>query len=239
MITILLKFFQLCFDSSKIPLQWSKAIIVPIPKSGNKDPRIPLNYRGISLLCNSGKIFSSVLNKRLSEYLESNKILCDEQNGFRSNRSCEDHIFALTSLVKFRLAKNQDTFVCFIDFQKAFDFVDRTLLLFKLLQYKIDGNFFGIIKSMLSGTKSCIRLNGTFSEYFDVQNGVRQGDSISSTLFSIFINDLVTNLKSLQMGIEIAKTFTICCLLYADDLALIAKKRNRLTKVTRLSKYMV
>ena len=214
MITILLKFFQLCFDSSKIPSQWSKAIIVPIPKSGNKDPRIPLNYRGISLLCNSGKIFSSVLNKRLSEYLESNKILCDEQNGFRSNRSSEDHIFALTSLVKFRLAKNQDTFVCFIDFQKAFDFVDRTLLLFKLLQYKIDGNFFGIIKSMLSGTKSCIRLNGTFSEYFDVQNGVRQGDSISSTLFSIFINDLVTNLKSLQMGIEIAKTFTICCLLY-------------------------
>ena len=66
---------------------------------------------------------------------------------------------------------------------------------------------------MLSGTKSCIRLNGTFSEYFDVQNDVRQGDSISSTLFSIFINDLVTNLKSLQMGIEIAQTFTICCLL--------------------------
>ena len=55
-------FFQLCFDTGKIPAQQSKAVIVPIPKSGNKDPCMPLNYRGISLLCNTAKLYSSLIN---------------------------------------------------------------------------------------------------------------------------------------------------------------------------------
>ena len=48
--------FQLCFDTGQIPTLWTKAIIVPLPKGGNKNPHVPLNYRGISLLCNAGKL---------------------------------------------------------------------------------------------------------------------------------------------------------------------------------------
>ena len=57
-------FFQLCFDTGQIPTLWTKAIIVPLPKGGNKTPHVPLNYRGISLLCNAGKLYSSLLNIR-------------------------------------------------------------------------------------------------------------------------------------------------------------------------------
>ena len=81
MINVLHKFIQLCFDSGQIPQKWSQALIVPIPKSSNKDSRIPLNYRGISLLCTSAKLYSSILNKRLISYLEENNSLVDEQNG--------------------------------------------------------------------------------------------------------------------------------------------------------------
>ena len=126
-------FFQLCFDTGKIPAQWPKAVIVSIPKSGNKDPRMPLNYRGISLLCNTAKLYSSLINNRLVHFIE-HKIklhVRDEQNGFRANRSCEDHIFSLTTIIRKSLSVNQDIFVAFIDLQKAFDFVDRKLLLFK------------------------------------------------------------------------------------------------------------
>ena len=76
--------FQLCFESSKIPSDWLKAIILPIPKSSQNDPRIPLNYRGISLLSTTSKLFTSILNNRLLNYMESNNKFVDEQNGFRS-----------------------------------------------------------------------------------------------------------------------------------------------------------
>ena len=87
---------------------------------GNKHLHVLLNYRGISLLCNAGK-----LNIRLSEYLETNNILHDEQNGFCPNRSCKDHIFALISIIRSRLSNKLDTFAIFVDLQKAFDFCDR------------------------------------------------------------------------------------------------------------------
>lgn len=63
------------------------SIIKPIPKSAKNDPRIPLNYRGISLLSTVYKRYSNILNARLTEYLESIEYLVDEQNGLRKKTS--------------------------------------------------------------------------------------------------------------------------------------------------------
>ena len=77
-------------------LIWEKfqvsAIIYPISKQGSDDDRQPLNYRGITLISVPCKIYCNILNHRLSSWLENNKILCDEQNGFRRGRNCEEHI---------------------------------------------------------------------------------------------------------------------------------------------------
>lgn len=129
-IEILTELFQLCFDISIIPENWSKSIIKPIPKSANDDPRIPLNYRGISLISCVAKLFSSILNERISMYLETNNILADEQNGFRKKRSCTD---SLHSILKNRKLNGRNNFVTFIDFSKAFDSLDRKMLLHKIL----------------------------------------------------------------------------------------------------------
>ena len=61
-----------------------------------------------------------------------NDALSDEQNGFRTDRCCQDHIFALTSTIENRMARKEDTIACFIDFKKAFDCVNRDLLWKKL-----------------------------------------------------------------------------------------------------------
>ena len=79
---VLLKLVQICFDLSLVPNKWSMGVITPIPKSNSQDMRIPLNFRGISLLCTSAKLYSSILNKRLMTYLEEKVLLVDEQNGF-------------------------------------------------------------------------------------------------------------------------------------------------------------
>ena len=70
--------FQFCLDKGKIPYIGRNTIILPITKESTKDPRVPLNYRGISLLSCISKLYSSFLNNRLLSYLEAN----DGQNGF-------------------------------------------------------------------------------------------------------------------------------------------------------------
>ena len=79
-------------------------------------------------MCCVAKLYSKILNTRLQKFLESNKILVEEQNGFRASRSCIDHIFVLCTILRNRKLSGKETFLSFIDFQKAFDSVDRNFL---------------------------------------------------------------------------------------------------------------
>ena len=143
--------------------------------------------------------------------MENNRLLAEEQNGFRKNRSCEDHVFSACTLIRDRLKNKQDTFGVFIDFQKAFDFVDRDVLLYKLISNGIDGKFYNSIKSILSDTTSCVKLNGILTDWFPVLSGVRQGDSSSPTIFAFYIDDLIEGLRTLDKGIKF-NDYTLCCL---------------------------
>ena len=79
---LVLNLLTVCFDSGNIPSIWCKSIMKPIPKGKNTNPREPTTYRGISLLCTLGKLYSSLLNVRLCTYLEQNNSLHDGQMAF-------------------------------------------------------------------------------------------------------------------------------------------------------------
>ena len=219
-------FFQLVFDTGLIPFVWRKAIIFPIHKDSTTDKRLPMNYRGISLLSCISKLYSNLINKRLSKYLDENDILAEEQNGFRKARSCEDHIFTLNSIIR----NNKETFATFIDLKKAFDFVDRDLLLYKLLLIHVDGKVYNTIKNMYSNTSACVRINGKLTNWFDCKSGVRQGCNLSPTLFSIFINDLVAEINSLNAGMNFENE-QISMLLYADDIVFISSSEAEMQRM--------
>ena len=102
----------------------------------------------------------------------------------------------MCTLIRNRLPQKKDTFGVFIDFKKAFDYVDRNALLYKLLSSGINGKFYNSVKSMLSDTSACVKLNGMLTDWFPVSSGVRQGDSSSPTIFAFFINDLICGLKT-------------------------------------------
>ena len=202
--SLLLEFVNMCFVENILLSVWRTSIITPIPKSASKDPCVPLNYRGISLLSCLYKVYTSLLNQRLSLHCESNDFLVDEQNGFRSARSCEDHIYALSSVIKNRKSNGEDTFCAFVDFKKAFDWVTRDLLLYKLSNsFDIHGRLFNTLSNIYSSSVAQIRINGMLTESFDVTSGVKQGDIISPILFSMYLNDLATGIKNLNCGIDI------------------------------------
>ena len=231
---LLLKFFNLCFKSGLNPTDWDRNDIKPIPKK-DKEPRDPLQNRCITIMCCVAKIYSSILTHRLQDYLEHNNLLVDEQNGFRAARSCIDHIFVLCTILRNRKSLGLDTFLAFIDYKKAFDSVDRNLLLYKLSEMGISGNFYDAISAMFRNPKSRVILNEYSTEYFDCPIGVKQGDCISATLFAIFINDLAVQIKESNIGIDLSKhidtnlnnisqdALFVNILLYADDIVCMAE----------------
>ena len=224
---ILHKFFNLCFSSGLNPTDWDYSNIKPIPKK-DKDPRDPLNNRCITIMCCVSKIYSKILNSRLQKYLEENNILVEEQNGFRASRSCIDHIYTLCTILRNRKALGFDTFLAFIDYQKAFDSVDRRLLLYKLSQIGVVGKFYSAISSLYLHPKSRVILNEFETEYFDCPIGVKQGDCLSPTLFAIFINDLAEEIKLSGVGLDLDADTFVNILMYADDIVLLAKNEEDL-----------
>ena len=147
-IEMLTQIFNTFFNESIMPKMWKRSIICPIYKGGQKEKREPLSYRPITLISNPCSIFSSIMNSRLLEFLDNNSILVEEQNVFRKNRNCLEHIFTVSSIVGSRLQEKKHTFCCFVDFSKEFDFVNRNLLIFALKQIGINGKFLNMFKAM-------------------------------------------------------------------------------------------
>ena len=121
-------------------------------------------------------------------------------------------------------------FAAFIDLKKCFDFIDRDMMLYKLLLNNINGKLYSSIKSVYHSSESCVRLNGKLTSWFSCKTGVKQGDNLSPTLFSIFINDFVSEINNLNFGIDLNGK-SLSTLLYADDIVLLAKSPEDLQRM--------
>ncbi|MCG7875884.1 MAG: reverse transcriptase family protein [Candidatus Thiodiazotropha endolucinida] len=237
MLPIYVSLFNLILDTGHIPDMWLEGKIKPIFKNKG-GPLDPNNYRPITLLSCLGKLFTATLNERLSNFLEENNLLKENQAGFRKHYSTVDHIYSLYSLVELLKTENKKLFCCFVDFSKAFDSVWRIGLWKKLLHTSVTGKFLKVLQSLYAEVKSCVTLNGENSPFFTSNRGVRQGDNLSPALFSIFLNDLEDHLtrdenEGLSFEHPNGSTFELIkvfVLLYADDTVILAETAEKLQK---------
>ena len=96
-----------------------------------------------------GKLFNSVLNYRLDEYLSENNIISETQIGFKKTARTSDHMFVLRPLIeKYTKQSNSRLVTCFIDFKKAFDYVLHHGVFLKMQNAGITGLFYNIFKNM-------------------------------------------------------------------------------------------
>ena len=96
---------------------------------------------------------------------ETNSLIDDELNGFRLERSCEYHIFTLTSILRNSKNAYLDTLTCFVDTQKAFDRVNRDILYTKLAKIGVTGNFLDTLKQLYTDCQAAVDVNGTYTAF--------------------------------------------------------------------------
>ncbi len=109
-----------------------------------------------------------------------------------------------------------------MDAEKAFDRVDRDLLLYKLLNIYIKGHIYKTLCLFIKKQLVLFNVNNMLIGWFKMESGVKQGDKLSPIWFNISINGLANDVKSLNLGIDIGG-FGISILLYADDIVLLGE----------------
>ena len=181
---IILSFCNRALTGDGKPDQWSLGNIIPLPKSGNHS--CTDNYRGISLTCVITKIYNRMILNRIRVPIDPH--LRFNQNGFRQKRSTTSHILALRRILEETRKNNLPAVLTFLDFQKAFDSLNRPMM-FKILKaYGIPPRLLSAIKATYSGTRAKVVTMDGDSDEFEISAGVLQGDTLAPFLFVIVLD---------------------------------------------------
>jgi hypothetical protein len=145
------------------------------------------NQRCITIGSLVSKVFSMLIEKCLTRYLEDNGLRSKYQGGFRPGRGTTEQIFILNHLLEAAKHTHQPVHCAFVHFRKAFDTVRHSHLWERFQAYGITGNVLACIQSLYAQSAVSVNDNGQYTDFVKVMIGVRQGDPLSPTLFGLFI----------------------------------------------------
>ena len=177
-----------------VPDDWKIANVTRLFENGSKAE--VTNYRLVSKTSIACKILETIIKNNINEHLFKYNLSKDSQHGFMAVESC------LTNLLDFYKYKTKwldegNSFdLINLDFAKAFDKVYHSLLLYKLHSYGINDNVVTWIKNWLSNRKPRAVLNNSFFEWQTVYSGVPQYSVLGPLLFSIYIDNIDSEIKS-------------------------------------------
>ena len=219
------RLFKSIWTHSWNPHDWKKDMMIRIPKKG--DLRECGNWRGISLTSVALKLFSMVLLDRIEPHID--RVLRDEQAGFRKGRSCADQIFLLRHILQASAEMRQPLALCFVDFEKAFDSICRQTMKKIMRYYGIPVRIVEIIMDMHYNNLCQVAVDGTLTDPFEIKSGVLQGGILSPLLFTLVIDYVMQKtIGDGHNGIAWTNNRNLCDMEYADDAVLISSSVERL-----------
>ena len=177
-----------CLDKGITPAKLKEGHIIPIHKGGHQG--LAANYRPVTLTSHIIKVFEKVIRNHLVRFLDENNKHNLNQHGFRAGRSCLSQLLTHYDRILSLLEKGLNVDTVYLDFAKAFDKVDHSLVLKKLSLLGVRGKILQWIKSFLTSRTQRVMVNGYLSEPAPVISGVPQGSVIGPLLFLILIGDI-------------------------------------------------
>ena len=223
---VLLKVVNSIFSNHIYPSIWAKNFLKPIYKKS--DCKLTDNYRGLAIGSVFAKLFSFILLGRLKTFIDMNKIISPNQIGFMKGSRTSDHIFLLKTLIA-KIVKNEGKklYTAFIDFKKAYDTVDRIVLLDHLKKLGINGLLLQNIEAMYYKTEYLVKYKNGHLDPIPSNVGLKQGCPLSPMLFNMYIDDIV-NIFSDKCDPVTLQGKRMSHFLYADDLIILSTSENGL-----------
>ena len=169
---------NLSFPTGIFPDNLKMARVVPIFKKGDKS--IPGNYRPISILPIISKLFEKLVNNRIVNFLERNEILYNHQYGFRHGYNTKLSLINLINQITKYTDEGRITVGVFIDFAKAFDTINHTILLKKLEHYGIRGIALKLFRNYLKNRQQFVQYDNCKSSNKSISCGVPQGSVLGT-----------------------------------------------------------
>ena len=203
-----------------------KGTITPVVKDAEGDVSDPSNYRPITLGTLLSKLFEKAIDLKISPFLATDHL----QFGFKRRTSSSHALFVLRNTVNHFTERGSNVFVSFLDCSKAFDKISHYGLFLKLIDRCVPLCLLTLIVVWHLNMTCKVKWGDALSEEFDIPSGTKQGGIISPNLFSLYINDVVTTLRKQGLSCHFLKQF-IACILFADDMALLAPSRMALQKM--------
>ena len=207
-VDLLTRLTECVYSNGVIPTDWQESFILNLYKRKG-DAWERGNYRGLKLTDQVMKLVEHVLEIQIRQMININEM----QFGFVPGRGTTDAIFIICQLQEKYLAVNKPLYLAFVDLYKAFDRVPRKVIWWAMRKVGVEEWTIWVVQGMYKDAKSRVRINGKYSEDFNVNVGVHQGLVLSPLLFIIILEALS---REFHTGVPWE-------LLYADDLALIAE----------------
>ena len=146
-VEMLYSLFEEIWEKEEIPAEWKEGYLIKIPKKG--DLSRCDNYRGVTLLSVPGEILNRIILERMKGKVD--QTLREQQPGFRQDRSCTDQIATLRIIVEQSIEWNSSLYINFVDYEKAFDSVDRETPWKVLRHYGVPKKLVKMIKNSYEG----------------------------------------------------------------------------------------
>ena len=218
----LTKLFNKIYTSGNVVECMCESVFVTLPKvEGTLECK---KHRTISIMSQVTKILLRVILKRVRSKIQPE--LSEEQFGFVPGKGTRNAIFCLRTIAERAIEVQKNLYVCFVDYEKAFDKVKHEEMLKLLRDINIDGKDLRLIQNLYWKQRAAVRVGDELSEWQEIRRGVRQGCVLSPDLFNIYSEMIMRELEDLE-GIKIGGK-NITNVRYADDTALIADSESKL-----------
>ena len=224
-VDVVTKIVNSIYDTGRIPDAMKRSIFITIPK---KQGAIDCDkFRTISIMSQLSKIVLRIVLNRIRNRIVSE--IGEEQYGFMKGKGTSNAIFVLRMIGERAIEMQKDIFLCFIDYEKAFDTVKHKDLLSLLSSMQIGGKDIRIIRNLYYDQIAAVRVGDELADWVKIRRGVRQGCVMSPVFFSIYGEIIMRRIGELE-GISVGgKNFNN--VRYADDTVLIADSMEKLQRL--------
>jgi hypothetical protein len=190
------------------------------------------NERGITCASNMGKTMERILDKRARKKVK----ISDAQAGGKEKRATTDHLLILKETIKLQSARKKPIYLAYLDVTKAYDKAWSDGIMYALHKNGLEGPLWNIIRKLNEGLQAQIKTKDGLTRKIKIKDSIRQGGVLSVLQYATVMDEIAKQMMKENIGIEVNGQEKVGCLLWMDDVVLLAKSEKELQKMLDITK---